>query len=183
MFKNFKTSAKYLKNTRVLCISAILAAMFVVLYSIKIPLGFDLRISFTFVPVAIAGWLFGAIPAILVGAVGDIVGFLLTPQGSYFPGFTLTQILTGLIFGIFLYGKNDKKLILPVIFSKTVINLLLNVVLNSLWLAILYKKAWGFYAFSHLVKNAISLPVEIIILIALIGILHSNNIEKMYKSK
>ena len=178
MFKNFRLSAKNLAKTRVLCTSAILAAMFVVLYSIKLQLAPELRITFTFVPLALAGWLLGPVPCMLVGLVGDLVGCLLFPAGPYFPGFTLTQILAGLVFGLFLYDKNVKQIFLPVLFSKIIISMVLNVGLNALWLSILYGKAWTIYVASHFIKNIVALPVEIIILLLVIKVLHSRGIQK-----
>lgn len=178
MFKNFRLSAKGLAKTRVLCISAILAAMFVVLYSIKLQLAPELRITFTFIPLALAGWILGPIPAMLVGLVGDLVGCFLFPAGPYFPGFTLTQIFSGLVFGVFLYRKNVQKIFLPVLFSKTIINMFLNVGLNALWLSMLYGKAWTVYAASHLIKNIIALPIEVVLLLLIIRILSTRGIQK-----
>lgn len=181
MFKNILSSAKILRNTRVLCTAAIMTALFIVLYSLKLPLAPELRITFTFIPLALAGWLLGPVPAMLVGGIGDIIGCILFPAGAYFPGFTLTQVLAGLIFGLFLYGKNAKNAFLPILVSKTSISLFLNVVLNSLWLSVLYGKAWKVYAISHLVKNITALPVEIFLLFLIIKLLSSRGIEKMYK--
>ena len=178
MFKNFRLSAKNLAKTRVICTSAILAAMFVVLYSIKLQLAPELRITFTFIPLAIAGWLLGPVPAMLVGLVGDLVGCFLFPTGPYFPGFTLTQILAGIIFGLSLYRKNAQKIFLPVFFSKTIINALLNVGLNAIWLSMLYGKAWMVYATSHLIKNALALPIEVVLLFLIIKVLSSRGIQK-----
>lgn len=181
MFKKISESAKNLKNTRALCTSAILAALFVALYAVKIPLAPELRITFTFVPLAVAGWLFGPVPAMVCGLIGDIIGCILFPAGAYFPGFTLTQILGGLIFGLLLYRQSPKRMFLSVLVSKIIINLTLNVMLNSLWLSILYGKVWTVYAASHLVKNLISLPVETVLLFIIIRLLSSRGIEKMYK--
>ena len=178
MFKNFQLSAKNLAKTRVLCISAILSAIFIVLYSIKLQLAPELRITFTFIPLALAGWLLGPVPAMLVGLVGDLIGCILFPAGPYFPGFTLTQVLAGLFFGSFLYRKNGEKIFWPVLFSKTIISIFLNVGLNSLWLSMLYGKAWTIYAASHLIKNAIALPIETLILLFIIKILFSRGIQK-----
>lgn len=181
MFKIFYSSAKNLAKTHVLCLSAILAALFVILYGFKLQLAPELRISFTFIPLALAGWLFGPVPAMLVGLIGDVVGCILFPAGAYFPGFTVTQIFSGLLFGLFLYGKNPKKIFLPILVSKITISILLNVILNSLWLSVLYGKAWKIYAASHLIKNIASLPIEVMLLVLVIKILHSRGIKKMYK--
>ncbi len=72
----------------------------------------NMRIGFAFLPIAIAGVLYGPVPAALVGAAGDILGMLLFPSGPYFPGFTLTAALTGAVFGIFLYNKLTVKRII-----------------------------------------------------------------------
>lgn len=178
MFKNFQLSAKNLAKTRVICISAILSALFIVLYSIKLQLAPELRITFTFIPLALSGWLLGPVPAMLVGLIGDLVGCILFPAGPYFPGFTLTQVLSGLIFGLFLFRKNTDKILLPVLFSKAIISMFLNVGLNALWLSMLYGKVWTIYATSHLIKNILALPIEVVILLLIIKVLHSRGIQK-----
>ena len=111
MFKNFIESAKNITKVRILCASALLAALYVALYAAKIPLVNDqLRITFTFIPVALAGWLFGIVPAILVGVTGDVLGCFAFPQGAYFWGYTITAALNGLIFGLVLYKKDETRL-------------------------------------------------------------------------
>lgn len=179
MFKNFLESAKKLKETRVISACAVLIALYVVLYAYPIKLAPELRITFTFIPLALSGWIFGCVPAMLVGGISDIISALLFPQGAYFPGFTLTAILSGLIFGLFLYKK--EKVVLGVIVSRTLINLLLNIALNSLWLSMLYKKGFIVYLASHFFKNIVLLPVEIILLIVVIKFLTRHGIKKMYK--
>lgn len=181
MFKNFKDSAKNLKNLRVLCATALLCALYVALYAVKLPLGEQLRITFTFVPVALAGWLFGIVPAVCVGALGDILGCTLFPQGAYFFGYTLTSMLSGLIFGAFLYKREPKKLIWYVIISKLLVSLLLNVGLNSYWATFFVPKSFFVIAWGKLIKNALMLPVEIIVLFAVIEGLKRAGVQKMYK--
>ena len=182
MFKNFRKSAENLGDLRVLCATALLAAMYVALYAIPIPLGEQLRITFTFVPIALAGWLFGVVPAVIVGALGDIIGCMLFPQGAYFWGFTVTAILTGFIFGLFLYRKNTKNIIWYIILSKFLCSLLLNVGLNSYWATFFVPKSFWVIAWGKLVKNAAMLPIEIIVLYGVIEGLRHAGIQKMYKS-
>lgn len=181
MFKNFSESAKSLKKTRVLCASAALAALFVALYALKLQLTPQLRITFTFIPLAVCGWLFGPVPAMIVGAVGDIVGSLLFPQGAYFPGFTITSVLSGLIFGIFLYKKESLNTIMNIAISKFLISALLNVLLNSLWLSIITSKGYIFHLLQHLIKNIAVLPIEIILLIVVFRFLSNHGIKNLYK--
>lgn len=181
MFKNFHDSAKNLKDLRVLCATALLSALYVALYAVKIPLVEQLRITFTFVPVALAGWLFGIVPAVCVGALGDILGCVLFPQGAYFFGFTLTSMLSGLIFGALLYKKEPKNLIWYVILSKFLVSLLLNVGLNSYWATFFVPKSFFVIAWGKLIKNVLMLPLESIVLFAVIAGLRRAGVQKMYK--
>ena len=181
MFKNVSESANNIRNLRVLCATALLSALYVALYSVKIPLGEQLRITFTFVPVALAGWLFGIVPAVTVGALGDILGCFLFPQGAYFFGYTLTSMLSGLIFGIFLYEKEAKNLIWSIVISRILVSLLLNVGLNSYWATFFVPKSFLVIMWGKFIKNALMLPVEIIVLFAVIAGLRRAGVQKMYK--
>lgn len=181
MFKKFIDSAKSIKNLRVLCATALLCALYVAIYSVKIPLGDQLRITFTFVPVALAGWLFGIVPAVIVGALGDFLGCYLFPQGAYFWGFTVTSVLSGLIFGLLLYKKETKNLIWYVIISKFLVSLLLNVGLNSYWATLFVSKSFFVIMWGKVIKNAFMLPFETIVLFAVIEGLKRAGVQKMYK--
>ena len=181
MFRKFVKSAVNLGSIRVLCACALLSALYVALYAVKIPLNDQLRITFTFVPVAVAGWLFGIVPAVLVSTIGDIVGCFLFPQGAYFYGYTITAMLSGLIFGICLYGKSGKSFIIYVILSRFLVSLLLNVGLNSYWATFFVPKAFTVIMWGKLVKNAVMLPIEIIVLFAVIEGLGRGGVQKMYK--
>ena len=62
------------------------------------------KISLNFLPIAIAAAMFGPICAALIGGLGDVLSFFLNSAGgTYFPGFTLNGIITGLILGYFTY--------------------------------------------------------------------------------
>lgn len=185
LFSKNNSQNKNTSKTKVLCACGILSAVFVALYAIKLPLSQNLRVTFTFIPLAIAGWLFGPVPAALVGFVGDILGCMLFPMGAYFPGFTLSTMLTGLIFGVFLYKADmtSSKSIILIILSKFCVSILVNIVLNSLWLSMMYGSAFYAYLVSHSIKNAIAFPFECILLFLLASTLSKNSIEKMYKTK
>ena len=70
--------------------------------SIQTPI---VRIGFGFVPVVIIATMYGPIYAGVANGIADILGLMLFPSGSFFPGFTLTAILAGVIYGVFLYNK------------------------------------------------------------------------------
>lgn len=64
-----------------------------------------LRIGFGFLPIAIIAMMYGPLSAGVAYALGDLLGMMIFPSGSYFPGFTLTAFLTGVIYGLVLYRK------------------------------------------------------------------------------
>src|SRR5690606_32512622 len=65
------------------------------------------KIGFGFVPLVIAAILMGPIKAGIVGALADFIGATLFPIGTYFIGFTITNFLTGVVLGMFLYKKQS----------------------------------------------------------------------------
>ena len=89
-------------NTRTLVTLSILTALEIVLNRFLSINAWNTKIGFSFIPVAVAGMLFGPLGGAVVGALGDLVGAILFPIGAYFPGFTLTAFLTGLVYGLFL---------------------------------------------------------------------------------
>ena len=84
-----------MRNTRILTASAMLLAIAVILGFFKIPVNQFMELRFAFLPIACTGMLFGPFVGGVVGALSDILGYLVKPTGPYFPGFTVTQIISG----------------------------------------------------------------------------------------
>lgn len=60
-----------------------------------------LRVGFGSIPLIMAGMMFGPLVGGITGVVADIVGYMINPMGgTFFPGFTLTAALYGVISGI-----------------------------------------------------------------------------------
>ena len=66
-----------------------------------------LKIGFGFVPIVICAILFGPWWAGAAYAISDFIGAILFPVGAYFPGFTITAALAGIMFGLLLYKKES----------------------------------------------------------------------------
>jgi len=88
-----------------LVLSALLLAFDVVFTRLLAINGTLVKLGFGFAAVALCAMLYGPAWTALVAALGDLVGALLFPTGAYFPGFTLTAALTGLLFGLCLYRR------------------------------------------------------------------------------
>jgi len=60
-----------------------------------------LKINFSTIPIMLSGILFGPIAGFMTGGVADVIGYIINPQGGpFFPGFTLSTALTGMIPGL-----------------------------------------------------------------------------------
>ncbi len=149
---------KKLTNTKILTTAALLTALGIILGFFKIPINQLIEIRFGSLPICMAGMLFGPGVAGVVGALVDIGGFLVKPTGPFFPGFTISGIVGGIIFGLMLYGK--KPTILRVFLTQVVYTLIVGIVMNSYWLSILYLKD-GYLAavITRLPKELIMIPV------------------------
>ena len=92
-------------NTEKLVITAILIALEIILtrfVGISTPM---LRISFGFLPMVIVAMYYGPIWGGGAYALADVLGSLIFPTGAYFPGFTVSACLTGIIYGLFLHKR------------------------------------------------------------------------------
>ena len=157
------------KNTRggvhALALMAILIAAEIVLSRFLSFSVWNMKIGFAFLPVAIAAMTLGPVRAGVVGGVADFLGAALFPIGAYFPGFTLTAFLTGLVFGAFLYKGATFARILGAV---GVQQLLLGLLLNTLWISVLYGSPYGPLLVTRLTQCAVMIPVELVT----IGVLH-----------
>ncbi len=148
-------------------LSGILLALLIVLnrfISIKTPL---LVISFSFVPIMMAAIWLGPKYSTLIAALGDFIGAILFPFGTYFPGFTVSAGLSGLIYGIFLYKKpgeeiSNKKFIIKLIISNLLVLGVVEIFIVSIWLNILYGKAYLVVVASRVVAQVVMFPIRII---------------------
>ena len=148
-------------NTTRLVIMAFLIALEIILTrfcSINTPI---LRIGFGFLPVAMAGIMFGPWWAAVGYTIGDLLGMMIFPTGAYFPGYTLTAVVGGLIWGLWLYPR--KITVWRAIGAKTCINLFCNICLNTLWLTVTGGKAMSVLLVTRVPKNLILLPIEIVL--------------------
>lgn len=121
--------------------------------------------SFSFVPFILCAIMLGRKYAMLIGIIGDILGVLMFPRGAFFPGYTLSAMLTGYIYGAFLYKegdiKVDKMFLLKLILSVSLVGIFINFGLNSVWLYYITKKAIKVIVPIKLVKQMILIPFKV----------------------
>ena len=154
-----------LKNVRMLTLAGIITAASIVLESFPIYLlGTSLKIYFSFLVISLGCYVYGPVVGILVGFANDTLGFLISSFGEpYFPGYLVTAMLSGLIYGTLLYRQRITVLRLVVV--RLIINYGSNVLLGSVWKAMLYGKGYYYYFTTGLVKNTTMLPIEVLLMV------------------
>lgn len=154
------TNQKAKIATRTLALLAMLVAIGVVLGRlVPVVNVWNTKLEFSFVSVMLAGYIAGPVGGVVVGGLIDLIGALLVPTGAYFPGFTVTAAITGLVFG-FLFHKNITlpKIIIAVLSTQLVCSLLI----NTFFISMLYTKAFSVLIVSRLLQTAIMSVVEIV---------------------
>lgn len=126
------------------------------------------RISFTFVPSMLLAIMYGPWVSFFSGAAADIFGFFLFSKGFPFsPGFTLSAAVGPMLYAFILHKKRLSFGRLA--WASFAVTALVNVVMNSFWLYIMYEKAfWGALPF-RLIQNIVSLPVEVALMYWITG--------------
>ena len=124
----------------------------------------------------------------LICALGDLIGALLFPFGAYFPGFTASAGLMGLTYGLFLYKKPGKeisnfKYIISLIISSVIVLGAIKILLESLFLNVLYGKAYLAVVASRVITQTIMLPIQVITIFLLEKALRPFAIKYLYKER
>lgn len=156
------------KNKKMILV-AVLLAMLIILsrfLSIKTPI---MKISFAFVPTMLCAIWLGPKWTVLLNVLGDIIGATLFPTGPYFVGYTISTAIAGLIYGIFLYKKQEdsytaKQFILRLILSTTLVAVIVNMGLNTLWSSIMTGKAFMVLFATRVVKQIIMIPIHVVVI-------------------
>jgi len=169
-----------LNKTHVLTQLALLLAMAVILSMLGVMLPIaginGLKITFSYLPIMIAGFVFGPIAGALVGALSDILGYVVKfyAYGPYFPGFTLTTALSGalpVLIYRFLGGKSEKAALFRISLAVALTSLFVTT-LDTYFLQVLYGQAFLVILPARIVKEVILIPIKIISL---------NIVLKLYK--
>lgn len=145
-------------------LSALLLATFIILDRLLTINTQFLAINLSLIPIMLAGMILGWRYATLVGALGDLIGAIFWPFGAYFPGFTISVGLSGLIFGLFLHqtpNKEKKHFKIKAFVSTAIVLIFINLLLNALWLNIMYGKAYTYYLGIRVVAQAVTFPIYV----------------------
>ena len=142
-------------------VMATLVAMEIVLSRMLSYSVWDMKIGFAFLPVVIAAIVLGPVRAAIVAALADFLGAILFPIGAYFPGFTLTAALVGILYGLFLHKDQP---FWKILISVSIHQLILSLLMNTYWISVLYDSPFTALLVTRLLQCAVMIPVELLVI-------------------
>jgi len=149
-------------NIKTLTYVAMLIAIEIVLSrfcSISTPI---VKIGFGFVPIAVCAILYGPVWAGVAGGLADFIGAILFPIGAYFPGFTVSMVLTGIVFGLFLHKRKSNWSGLAGAVTVNCVGI--SLCLSTYWLTIITGTPFLALLPTRVIQNVIMIPVQFIVL-------------------
>ncbi len=160
-----------LKSLPVLCFCGIMGAASVVLSQVAtIRVGDFFRIGFANIPNQIIAFLFGPWVGAIFGGTMDILNWFITPNGAFFPGYTLTAICACFIYGVFLYDRPVK--LWRVIAAEVCVKLFCNLGLNTLWIMMTTGNAFKAIIATRIWGNVGKLPADVAIMMLLLPVIN-----------
>lgn len=154
----FSESYAELKQVRTVTTAAMFAAVSVVLGYFTIAIGEYVKIGFSTIAGQMVYYLFGPVVGGIFGGVLDVMKFIVNPTGPFFPGWTVNAALAGILYGCFFYRRSLS--FKRVLIAEFVVALICNVLLGTLWLNIMYGKAFFALLPLRAVKNLIMWPIN-----------------------
>lgn len=170
----WRDAAAELKDVRILVVAALLIALRVALKSVSIPLAPNLRINVAAPLInALGAMIFGPVVAIPAAFASDTLGYLLFPQGAYFFPCSLVEVAGSVLFAMFFYRA--KMSVTRVITARFAMDLLVNIIMNSLVMCWYYKvllgKSYVAMILPAVIKNLCMFPIEAFMLALFFSIL------------
>lgn len=153
-------------SIRKIAFCAVCVSLYVILGMYGLVIGNFIKISFDFIPVLVISYLAGPLYGGLCGGLGDILLCLIRPTGPYFIGFTLIQVINGILYGVILFNKKVSfkrmficgsiKLILTDIFLSAIcLHILYGDAISVILPARIFKALIVFVIFVFLGKNVL----------------------------
>jgi ECF transporter S component (folate family) len=159
-------------NIKTISIAGFLIALNIVLSRIITIPGI---INFGGFPIIFGGIVFGPAVGGIIGAVGDIVSFIVRPTGAFMPHFVLTSALTGIIPGILakVLQNNLRNPKLWKIFTSVLTGqFITSIIMVPYFRQILFGHPFLVTMLKAITKQAVNIPAYSIIILILIKALY-----------
>ncbi len=154
----FQDSYRELKNVGTITTMAMFGAIGILLGSLTIQIGDFIKIGFSSIANQFVYYLFGPATGCFYGGALDILKFVIKPTGPFFPGWTISAMAAGVIYGVFFYKK--KLSVLRVLAAELTVSVICNMILGTLWLDMMYGKGFFVLLPIRVIKNLAMWPVN-----------------------
>ena len=155
------------ERTKKIVFTALMVALQVVLERVLAINTATVKIGFGFLPLVITAILYGPAYAAVGGALADIIGALVFPAGAYFPGFTVTAALVGMVYGLYLYkldSREKKPAVIRSFLAVLTVAVAFTLVINTLMISIVYNRGVVALLPSRLIQAGEMIVVQTIVI-------------------
>lgn len=164
-----------LKDIHMLVFAALLIALKLVMKQFAIPITPFLKINVSFFVTALGAMVYGPVMACLCGFITDVLGYLIRPDGIFFPPYMITEAAGGVVFALYLYRARTTTL--RVMLSRFTISLGVNVILQTpihMWYYALFMNGKQYtlaMAVPGMIKNILMFPIEAVLLALFLSVM------------
>ncbi len=176
----FRNSMEEFKHVNTVTVMAMFAAISVVLGYFTLVLGDYLKIGFSTIANQFVYYLFGPVAGGLFGGTLDILKYIIHPTGAFFPGFTISAMVGGVLYGCFLYKRPIS--FWRVLAAELTVSIICNMLLGTLWLSMLYGKAFMALLPMRVFKNIMMWPVNSILFYTIGKTLEASGVFRLLKT-
>ena len=179
--KSFQDSFHELKDIKALAITAMFLAVAVVLGFYSVQVTDFIKISFSFIADEMTGMMFGPVVGGVMGGAADLIKYLVHPTGAFFPGFTISGVISGMIYGVILYKKPVQ--LKRILLANGLVMIFVNILLNTYWLTLLYGQ--GFLAILpvRVLKEIILYPIYVALFYSVSKVMKKANVLMILRGK
>lgn len=131
-----------------------------------------LRLAFTFLAYIWAGYFYGWKIGGMLALISDLIGMIVYPKGPFLIGFTLSAVMSGMIYGI-LHNKNTN-ITKWVLLATLLDNLIVHLLMNTLWLVVYMGNSMAAIFPLRLTKTLISIPIMYFASLAMMKFMTAN---------
>lgn len=125
------------------------------------------RAGFGHVPIILAGLLFGPIAGAMVGITGDVLGTFLFSPFPYFPGFTLSAALLGILSGLIMKLMKQRISFVKLLVLVYACEFIVSILMNTLFVSMIYGTPYIVLLFPRFISSSIMAVAYTIILYVL----------------
>lgn len=175
----FSDSYKEFRQVRTVATLGMFGAISVVLGSMTLVIGDYIKIGFSSIAQQFVYYLFGpAVGGFFAGAM-DILKYFIKPTGAFFPGWTVSAMAAGVLYGCFFYKK--PLTIWRVLAAELTVSIVCNMLLGTLWLTIMYEKAFIALLPMRVIKNLVMWPVNSVLFYSLTWTMEHSGVFKVIR--